>query len=171
MASQPDKAPHDEKGNGQSSKPPVTLPHPNAVESKGTASQTKAANDSPSGNPSFQWPHWISDPNWWLVFVAAGTGIVIGWQSFATARSARAAFLQIQMMKDKERARIEVDRGPLILDNTGEGFWVLKATIEFQNIGTGRAYIRQGIGNLTIASRNKTEPPLSRAILEPSECR
>ncbi len=102
--------------------------------------------------------HWISDSNWWLVIVAFVTALVIGWQSFATTKSARAAFLQIQMMKDKERARVEIKTTGLELENEGEEFWNLKIAIELRNVGMGRAYVRHGIGNLRIMNRGD-EPP------------
>ena len=81
------------------------------------------------------------------------------WQSSATAKSAEAAFLQIQMMKDKERARVEINKRGLQLEHDSEDFWNLKATIELRNVGIGRAYVRQGIGNLVITNREKYPPP------------
>ncbi len=76
----------------------------------------------------------------------------------AAETSAEAASLQIQMMKDKERARVEIDRRGLELQQESEEFWNLKATIELRNVGTGRAYVRQGTVNLLMAKRGKERP-------------
>lgn len=101
---------------------------------------------------------WYTAPDWWLVIVAALTGAVIGWQSFATAKSAKAAFMQIRMMKDKERARVEIKPIGLTLEHEDAEFWNLKAGIELRNVGAGRAYVRQGAGTLIIGEPDH-EPP------------
>ena len=64
-------------------------------------------------------PKWytpLEKPDWWLVGIAFVTGCFICWQSWETRKSADAALLnaqaanvQIQMMKDKERARLRIE--------------------------------------------------------------
>ena len=95
-------------------------------------------------NVLFAWPEGITA---WLLL---GTLGAILWQSFATAESAKAALLQIQMMKDKERARVEIKAVGLELTRVSEDFWHIRSSIEFSNVGVGRAYVRQGRGNLVI---------------------
>lgn len=101
-----------------------------------------------------------SSPHWWNVLLAWPEGITawlllctlgaILWQSFATAESAKAALLQIQMMRDKERARVEIKALGLELTRVSEDFWYIKSSIELRNVGTGRAYVRLGTGNFEV---------------------
>lgn len=87
--------------------------------------------------------------------------------AFAAKESAEAAFQQIQMMKDKERARIEMKATGLELQRDGEAFWNIKAGISLSNVGASRAYIRQGLGNLIIEEPKKgapTEPDYGRPL-------
>jgi hypothetical protein len=102
------------------------------------------------------------------VVTAVGTLKVIRRQAnlsevaaFAAKESAEAAIQQIQMMKEKERARIEVKATGLELQTLGEEFWNIKAGISLRNVGASRAYIRQGVGKLII------ETPIDRAPTEP----
>ena len=159
VSSQPNKTPSGEKGNSATDNPAISSPHHHAVECEGTSNQSKSSQSPPRRYAALKLLHWMSDSNWWLVIAAFGTALVIGWQSFATAKSAEAALLQIQMMKDKERARVEIKTMGLELEHESEEFWNLKATIELRNVGAGRAYVRRGIGNLIIADRDH-EPPI-----------
>jgi hypothetical protein len=70
----------------------------------------------------------------------------------ASKSAAEAALRQIQMMKDKERARVEIKAVGLELEYVGdvEEFWHLKAEITLRNVGAGRAYIRDGIGDMAV---------------------
>jgi hypothetical protein len=61
---------------------------------------------------------------------------------------------QLHMTVDKERARIEIKGLGLELQRVSEEFWHIKATIELRNVGTGRAYVRLGTGNLVVAEDN-----------------
>jgi hypothetical protein len=62
------------------------------------------------------------------------------------------------MMKDKERARIEIKATGLELQQEGEEFWNIKAGISLRNVGAARAYIRQGVGNLIIETPKDGAP-------------
>jgi hypothetical protein len=79
----------------------------------------------------------------------------------AAEQSANAAFLQIQMMKAKERARLKIDKKRLELEEPLEAYWNLRAIIEICNVGAGRAYIISGEGNITIAKRDQEVSPES----------
>lgn len=88
-----------------------------------------------------------------------GSGEIAKRAAEAADQSAKAAFLQIQMMKDKERARVEVKALGLELEHEGEEFWNLKATIQIRNIGMGRAYVQHAVGDLvaTLSEEPETE--------------
>ena len=67
--------------------------------------------------------------SWLLLFTLAA----ICWQSVATAESAKAAFVQIQMMKQKERARLEVQsfKDEFAGDDAAEEIdWIVKVSIK-----------------------------------------
>ena len=104
---------------------------------------------------------------WWYLLVAWPEGVTV-WALLATlaaivyqgyqtrraadaaAESSDAAFRQIQMMKDKERARIEVKATGLEVQHEAGDSWNLKAGIEIRNVGGGRAYVRRGAADLVI---------------------
>jgi hypothetical protein len=104
------------------------------------------------------WPEGITA---WLLLFTLGA---IFWQSSATAKSADAAFLQIQMMKDKERARVEIKALGLTMQRVGEDFWHIMATIELRNVGLGRAYVRLGAGNLEVSGDDMPTEPYSKSL-------
>jgi hypothetical protein len=109
---------------------PTKQVQPALPSSKGENSQTNAGNEetkpngiAPDRNTSSGWPQWIHDSNWWLVIIAGLTGGVIGWQSWETRKAAQgakenaeAAFSQLQIIREKERARVGVDLEDLKLD-------------------------------------------------------
>jgi hypothetical protein len=78
--------------------------------------------------------------------------------AMASDKSAKAALAQIEMMKDKERARVEIKTFGLELQRVGEEFWQIKTTIELRNVGVGRAYIRLGNGALEVLADGIPEP-------------
>jgi hypothetical protein len=78
--------------------------------------------------------------------------------AMASNKSAKAALSQIEMMKDKERARVEIKTMGLELARVGEEFWHIKTTIEIRNVGTGRAYIRLGTGSIEVLGDGIPEP-------------
>lgn len=123
---------------------------------------------------------------WWYVLIAWPEGITVWailatlgaiiWQSNETRRaadatmdSANAAYgsvtfaeAQWQLIRDKERARIEIKTADgLNLERIEGGFWHLKATIRIRNLGATRAYITRGAGKLFVGkSREETKPQL-----------
>lgn len=71
--------------------------------------------------------------------------------------SVNVALAQLNMMKEKERARIEVDpRGLRLQEGDQIIFWNLKSEIELRNVGAGRAYVQKGKGELRIAMGDAT---------------
>jgi hypothetical protein len=90
--------------------------------------------------------------------------------AMASNKSAKAALAQIEMMKDKERARVEIKTFGLELQRVGEEFWHIKTTIELRNVGEGRAYIRLGMGSIEVVGDGIPEPySKSVDILESTE--
>ena len=150
VSSQPNKAANNEQAPSGQKHPAVHAFHAPDVQAKGEDDQTATRNNSPAGNTPIERPHWYTAPDWWLFIAAVMTAFVIGWQSNETRKSAKAALLQIQMMKDKERARVEIKPLRLELTRVSEDFWHLRATIELHNVGIGRAYVRAGKGDLLI---------------------
>src|ERR1700729_1968622 len=85
VPSQPDKAADKKQQLTKPSQPAVIPTDGQNKQSSGQQNQT---------NPDADPPRWytpLERPDWWLVIVAALTGGVVGWQSFATAKSAKAA--------------------------------------------------------------------------------
>lgn len=97
------------KDAGPDNKPPKQE-QPAIHSTNGEQRQAKAedSKSKPDGIPqgpdaSLKWPKWTGDSNWWLVIIAGLTGGVIGWQSFETRKSAKAAMLNAQALIDAER--------------------------------------------------------------------
>ncbi len=111
LSAQPNKNATEKQGAATQKNPPVVLATPNR-QNEGETNTAKPSTDPPAHTP-------LKDPNWVLVIVGSITCGVIGWQSWETRKAAEAAFLQIQMMKDKERARIEVKALGLELTRVG----------------------------------------------------
>ena len=95
------------------------------------------------------WPEGITA---WALF---STLVVIGWQSHETRRSAAAtekaaaateksvavANRQIEMVKDKERARVEIKADSLTLEDSSLPHWYFGGNLKIRNLGPSRAYI------------------------------
>jgi hypothetical protein len=157
LSAQPSKNSSNKGAPTSNKNAPIVLPTPHG-QNNGEANATKPCSNPPS-------PHApLTDPNWVLVIVGSVTCLVVGWQSFATAQSAKAAFLQIQMMKDKERARVEIKALGLELTRVSEEFWHIRATIELRNVGIGRAYVRLGEGDLVIAGDGISREPYQKTL-------
>ncbi len=76
----------------------------------------------------------------------------------AAEKSAGANLLQIRMLKDKERARVEVKSVGLEVEHHGDEFWNLKAGIELRNLGENKAFVRQGTGRLWVGTQPEDDP-------------
>jgi hypothetical protein len=145
VSSQPNQAAqHNENKRAQAGPASVVTPVPVEVKPESQQHQPQASGSTPAGNAAIKWPRWMSVPDWWLVIVALGTGIVIGLQSRETRRaaeaaleSAKAANAQIKVMKDKDRARVAIEVLPL-------------DTLEF-NFGTNRVLLKVSNFGLTHA--------------------
>jgi hypothetical protein len=74
--------------------------------------------------------------------------------AMAADESAKASLQQIQLMKSKERARLEIKAGSVQVENLGEKIWDLKTKLEFRNLGPSRAYITRSSGALTVIREN-----------------
>ncbi|MGB8481723.1 MAG: hypothetical protein WCE63_23210 [Acidobacteriaceae bacterium] len=113
---------------------------------------------------------------WWYVLVAWPEGIttwailatliVIGWQSWETRRAANAtadsanaangsvvwAKAQLELMIEKERARLEVGSGAqLKIDTFLIDLWSIDSTVTLRNIGANRAFDIRLAGVLVVA--------------------
>lgn len=93
--------------NAQARNPQTSISSDDAT--KGTQ-KTYKPHHPPSWIETFTWPDGVTA---WALLL---TLLVIAWQSTETRDAAKSANAQIQMMKDKERARIAVDFPPSILD-------------------------------------------------------
>jgi len=164
--SAPRKAPGPKADTGQSAAAaanPAVRPSDPAASVRPQNSDTFISNANEKGGKD-GWDRTGILANYLLVAVGLG-GVVVAVRTlrvirrqtnlsevaaFAAKESAEAALQQIQMTKDKERARVEIKATGLELQHEGEGSWNLKAGISLRNIGAARAYIREGIGNLII---------------------
>jgi hypothetical protein len=134
LSAQPDKNPNNKEAPASQKHPTVILAAPNRQDD-GETNAAKPTNDSRRSHTPFK------DPNWVLVIVGSVTCLVIGWQSFATAQSVKAAFLQIQMTKSKERARIQLEPKPLEILNPLLDIRFIGGALAVVNLGMSRAFI------------------------------
>ena len=104
VSGQPNKTPHPEKQDAKQSQPSVHVTNGVDKQTCCCADQDKPCSNSPTGNASIERPHWWSASEWWLVLIAGLTGCVIGWQSWETRKSAHAAKMSGDFMKNAERA-------------------------------------------------------------------
>ena len=77
----------------------------------------------------------------------------------AARKSAEAAFQHIQMLIDSQRARLEIRALGLTPEHEDEEFWNLRTGIEIRNVGVGRAYVRQAVGNFVVAAKDGDDLP------------
>lgn len=89
------------------------------------------------------WPQGITT---WAIILTLFT---IGWQSNETRRAAAAteksvsiARRQIEMMKDKERARVEIKAESLALAVHDGNYWYFTGDLKLRNLGISRGYIK-----------------------------
>ena len=107
---------------------------------------------APWWNVLMTWPDGITT---WAIIA---TGFMLAWQSSATHKSAKAAFSQIQVMKDTERAKLTIifppDRpsimGMSIADDSGQTLNPLKCFIDIINDGETKAFNVKATGRITI---------------------
>ena len=113
----------------------------------------------PSWIETFAWPEGATA---WALFL---TLLVIAWQSTETREAAKSADAQIQMMKDKERARIAVDFPPsdLKLDDGPE--WTQAMNVVFAgteikviNFGGTSAFNVTALGQIGRKDSRALEP-------------
>lgn len=102
VPSQPDKAADKKQQLTKPSQPAVIPTDGQNKQSSGQQNQTKPDADPP------RWYTPLERPDWWLVIVAALTGGVVGWQSFATAKSAKAAKKNIDLVISQNQPRLAV---------------------------------------------------------------
>jgi hypothetical protein len=104
-----------------------------------------------NANKPHQYPSWIDTFAWpdgataWALFL---TLLVIGWQSTETRRTADAALAQIQLTKDKDRARLAIRPG-------GFGvYWCprLQSSLEISHFGPREAFSVNGVYGLVVTN-------------------
>lgn len=110
-------------------------------------SGAQARSVSPDWQSSPKLPKWMNDSNWWVVIVAALTGIFIGWQSFETKRAARAALLNAQALITAERPWLvayfkEIDNPDIPTDGN------LRLAWEVRNVGRTPAKLVEAAARL-----------------------
>lgn len=125
LSAQPNKNADNKEANAPNKNTPVVLPSPNRQNNAQTDT-TKPNNDPPAAHTP------LHDSNWMLVIVGSVTCLVIGWQSWETRkagqgaqRAADAAFAQIDLMVERQRAklRIKLDEFQPVKDEH-ETYWV-----------------------------------------------
>jgi hypothetical protein len=139
------------KDAGPNQQPP-NQEHPSTHLANGEQSHAKASDNSPAGYASVERSRWWEQSEWWLVAIAGLTGLVIGWQSWETRKAAqgakenaKVASDQIQMMKDKERARltiVPIDEG--FGDNLREKMALKKGRVKLEHFGSTDAFNVRG---------------------------
>ena len=117
---------------------------------------------------------------WWYVLVAwpegittwavIATGGFIAWQGYETRKAANAsadaanaaygsvtyAEAQWELMKEKERARLDVKSGGSLEVDRLLDLWGVNATIRLRNIGSSRAFIVRSAGAMIIKDEGGT---------------
>lgn len=89
------------------------------------------------------------------VIYAARTLRTLKAQTAATQDAATSALAQIQLMKSKERARLDIKPGRLEVCGEEDGFWYLSADIELCNAGPSNAYVTRSQGTFLILQSNE----------------
>lgn len=72
--------------------------------------------------------------------------------------SADAATAQIQMMKSKERARLDIKTSSIEVEGLNKTLWNMEAKLEFRNLGPSRAHITNSAGELIVTRKNAQKP-------------
>jgi hypothetical protein len=141
--------------------------HAQVGSSKTSIAPPEADPNSNKANNTQQLPSWIESFTWTdgvTTWVLCLTLLVIGWQSNETRRTAQAtadaanaaygsltfAEAQLEMMREKERARLElnVQRTDLEIKVLAEDLLHLVATVSVRNIGASKAFIMRTSGVL-----------------------
>lgn len=126
--------------------------------------------DTEKSESKFQWLYdlaaWPEGITAWLL---ALTLIAIAWQAWETSNaaiaaveSARASFAQLELMKEKERARLGIDYSngaSLNVTSGGEVVRSVHSAIRVRNIGASRAFITRTYGEMVI---KESAMPLKR---------
>jgi len=113
----------------------------------------------------FAWPEGITT---WAIIA---TGFIIAWQSSATSKAASAAAdsanaaygsvrfaeAQWELMKEKERARLDIQTGTTSVEEN-DPHWHLEGTLKGRNIGQSRAFIIQSFAKLTVKAPDAPYP-------------
>lgn len=121
----------------------------------------------PWGYKLFVWPDGIAT---WAIIL---TGFAIAWQSSETSNAAAAArdsanaaygsvaFAEAQweLMKEKERARFDIQSGTIITEEADES-WHLIATMKTRNIGQSRLFIVRSSVKFTVKAQDEAHPEL-----------
>jgi hypothetical protein len=104
-------------------------------------------------------PQWYHSPEWWLVIVAGFTGLFICWQSWESRRAAKAARDNIEILINKERARIDVIPDVVSIDTSDEYLPVFDLKYRIVCTGTTPAIILDSRVAAEISSiRERSEP-------------
>lgn len=121
-----------------------------------------AERNFPSWYRLFGWPEGVGA---WAILL---TLLAIAEQTHQTRRAAdagaesadaayggvTAALAQLDLMKAKERARLDIKAATFEIENPEE-MWSLQATIDLRNIGSSRAYVGKSAGTMYVTTSSE----------------
>ena len=180
VPSQPNKRPEQKQGGTAESNPAVQAAHSDAKQNESCNDQPKTDTNSPTRNASVERPHWWRDSNWWLVIIAAGTALVISWQSFETHKAASSALegaraaqrsIDIAILKERARIRVEVDRMQFIQSaGPWPGFKVLPSVLlHVYNSGATKAFPTDSKIEFIVDDKKRIGQLLNASEVAPTE--
>ncbi len=143
----------------------------------------KADNVPPGGHASFKWPQWMNDSNWWLVIIAALTGGMIGYQSWATSQAAKGALLnaeaavkqarlteqQMALVFRKERGFLEIKGNGIEVMDGPKRVWNLVGDIQLTNSGNIPLRVFSGAGECLVLKVEDYAPSMQSQRLQKIE--
>jgi hypothetical protein len=164
MSCQPNKATDQKQEHAEATNSAITAANGINKQNRSTANETKSNSNPP------KWYAAIKRPEWWLVIIAALTGIVVGWQAWETRKAAEASRDSIALILRKERPRITVEDPPhgLIIDMR-EMIFMDPILIDISNRGFTQALnVRASGGVIMVESATSPQLKTVRHVAVPA---
>jgi hypothetical protein len=151
LTSQPNQTADKKQQPATQSQPSILPMDSQNKQAGGQADQPKTTANAPKWYAAFE------DADGMLVIVGILTCLVICWQSWETRKAAKgaqlaadASFAQIELMKNKERARLIIEPIHIGVEIESEKKWALRVSIEVSNMGESKAFNVYGCGSLWV---------------------